>query len=152
MWSENKKSFLIDTIFKNFPMPPIFLHQRIDDKTGSTIYEVIDGKQRLQSIIDFIEGKIALPDNFSEDSFGNEKLNGIKFSDLDIPEIAEYKKMFWRYNITIEYIDANEEYVINNIFDRLNRNGEPLNAQELRKAKYHQSYLYRMADELSSIN
>lgn len=152
VWNESKKSFLIDTIFKNFPMPPIFLHQHIDDTTGSTVYEVIDGKQRLQSIIDFINGKISLPDNFSEDSFGNEKLNGIKFSDLDSPETSEYKKLFWRYNITIEYIDSDDPSVINNIFDRLNRNGEPLNAQELRKAKYNQSQLYKMAEELSNID
>lgn len=152
VWNESKKSFLIDTIFKNFPMPPIFLHQHINNNTGSTVYEVIDGKQRLQSIIEFIQGKIALPDNFSEDTFGNEKLNGMKFSDLDSPDTSEYKKLFWRYNITIEYIDSDDPSIINNIFDRLNRNGEPLNAQELRKAKYNRSYLYKMAEELSNID
>lgn len=151
VWNESKKSFLIDTIFKNFPMPPIFLHQHIDDSSGSTVYEVIDGKQRLQSIIDFIEGKISLPNTFSEDSLGNESLNGIKFSDLEAPELSEYKKLFWRYNITIEYIDSDDSSIINNVFDRLNRNGEPLNAQELRKAKYYQSCLYRMAEELSGL-
>ena len=43
VWSESDKSYLIDTILKNFPMPPIFLHQLIDNDTGKTIYDVIDG-------------------------------------------------------------------------------------------------------------
>ena len=30
LWTEEKKSFLINSILKNFPMPPIFLHQKID--------------------------------------------------------------------------------------------------------------------------
>lgn len=151
VWNDQKKSFLIDTIMKNFPMPPIFLRQDIKSDTGTTIYEVIDGKQRLQSIIDFIEGKISLPNNYSEDTFGSENLNGISFNDLDRSDLSEAKKMFWRYNITIEYIDSDDDMVINNIFDRLNRNGEPLNAQELRKAKYHNTSFYKLIDELSSI-
>lgn len=149
VWTENKKSFLIDTIFKNFPMPPIFLHQHIDEETGKTVYEVIDGKQRLQSIVDFIKGKINLPANFAEDTFGNESFNGLSFIDLDKSEFTEARKLFWRYCITIEYIDSDDDTVINNIFDRLNRNGEPLNSQELRKAKYNHTPFYKLVEELS---
>lgn len=149
VWNDQKKSFLIDTVMKNFPMPPIFLHQHIDSETGKTIYEIIDGKQRLQSIVDFIKGKISLPNNYSEDTFGNESLNGINFKDLDKDHLAEAKKMFWRYCITIEYIDSEDPTIINNIFDRLNRNGEPLNSQELRKAKYHNSPFYMLIEDLN---
>lgn len=149
VWNDQKKSFLIDTVMKNFPMPPIFLHQHIDSETGKTIYEIIDGKQRLQSIVDFIKGEISLPNNYSEDTFGNESLNGINFKDLDKDHLAEAKKMFWRYCITIEYIDSEDPTIINNIFDRLNRNGEPLNSQELRKAKYHNSPFYMLIEDLN---
>ena len=47
VWDIEQKSFLIDTIFKNFPIPPIFLEQKINADTGITNYDVIDGKQRL---------------------------------------------------------------------------------------------------------
>lgn len=150
VWASNKKAFLLDSILKNFPMPPIFLHEHIDDGTGKTIFDVIDGKQRLTSIISFINNEISLPDNFSEDGFGDEKLNGLKFSDLDKESLKEWKKAFWRYEITIEYVDTDQIEIVNNIFDRLNRNGEPLTAQELRKAKYNQSSLYSLITELSS--
>jgi Translation elongation factors (GTPases) len=149
VWTETKKSFLIDTILKNYPMPPIFLRQKIDSN-GKTMYDVIDGKQRLTSIISFINGDISLPDNFSEDNFGSEFLNGAKFIDLDVDNLKEWKKEFWRYEITIEYIDSDEDEIIDNIFDRLNRNGEPLTGQELRKAKYNSTPFYEMAVKLSA--
>jgi uncharacterized protein with ParB-like and HNH nuclease domain len=144
VWTESKRSFLIDTILKNFPMPPIFLHQHIDIKTGKTIYDVIDGKQRLTSIIDFIKGNIFLPEDFGGDGFGDEKLNGLKFSDLENLELTNWKKNFWKYEITIEYVDTDKELVVNNIFDRLNRNGSPLKPQELRNAKYNSSFFYAL--------
>lgn len=152
VWNDNKKSFLIDTILKNFPMPPIFLHQRINDSDGTTVYEIIDGKQRLQSIIDFIENKINIPEDFSEDGFGDSSLDGASFKDLDKENLNVYKKNFWRYNISIEYIDSNELNIIDNVFDRLNRNGEPLNSQELRKAKYNQCEFYKLVEDLNHNN
>ena len=152
VWNENKKSFLIDSILKNFPMPPIFLHEHIDDVTGITVFDVIDGKQRLSSIIAFIKNEICLPENFSEDGFGDDKLNGLYFRDLESIELREWKKAFWRYEITIEYVDTDENIIVNNIFDRLNRNGEPLTYQELRKAKYNQADLYELVSFFASID
>lgn len=151
VWSDTKKSFLMDTIIKNFPMPPIFLHQHIDVTSGKTIYDVIDGKQRLTTIISFIENKISLPDDFSSDTFGDERLNGLSFKDLDNDELSEWKKVFWKYELTIEYVDTDQIEIVNNIFDRLNRNGEPLTSQELRNAKYHNSDFYALVEECSKI-
>ena len=62
VWSEDKKSFLIDSILKNYPIPPVFFRMKIDPDTGITKYDVIDGKQRLTTIRDFVDGKINLPE------------------------------------------------------------------------------------------
>lgn len=149
VWSESKKSFLIDTVLKNFPIPPIFLHQHINPENGKTMYDVIDGKQRLGSILAFINNEITTPDDFHSDDFGTPELSGITFKDLDNPSLTEWKKIFWRYDITIEYIDTDNIEIVNNIFDRLNRNGEPLTKQEFRKAKYHNSPFYSLIHKLS---
>lgn len=149
VWSEPDKSYLIDTILKNFPMPPIFLHQHIDTNTGKTIYDVIDGKQRLTAIISFLKNEIAIPDDFSGDNFGDSRLDGMYFKDLDELELVEWKRNLWKYEISIEYIETDNERVVNHIFDRLNRNGEPLNKQELRKAKYGSSNFYKIVAELA---
>ena len=71
VWSEDKKSFLIDSILKNYPVPAIFLRPCVDNDTGKTVYDVVDGKQRLEAIVDFIENRIALTTYFAEDDFRN---------------------------------------------------------------------------------
>ncbi|PPA83584.1 hypothetical protein C4A75_14660 [Brevibacillus laterosporus] len=149
VWSIEKKAFLIDTILKNYPIPPIFLHSETNLETGKTKYNVIDGKQRLNAIVQFIEDKIYLPENFGDDKYGSEELNGLKFS--EIPSGSPFKKNFWTYSIPIEYIDTADLEVINRIFDRLNRNGEPLNNQELRNAKYNDSKLMQLIRELTQL-
>lgn len=151
VWSYSKKSFLIDTILKNFPMPPIFLHQHIDAETGKTVYDVIDGKQRLTTIISFIKNEVNVPDDFSDDTYGDEILNGLFFSDFDKRELSEWKKVFWKYELTIEYVDTDQINIVNNIFDRLNRNGEPLTNQELRNAKYHNSNFYKLIEKAAAL-
>lgn len=145
VWSEEKQAFLLDTILKNYPMPPIFLHQRIDEETGSTKYDVIDGKQRLTAITKFLKGELALPQDFSDGAYGVQELDGIYFKDLE-GTLSDYKKQLWRYSITVEYVDTDELDIIDNIFDRLNRNGEPLEMQELRKAKYHDTELLSLIE------
>lgn len=152
VWSYSKKSFLIDTILKNFPMPPIFLHQHIDTETGKTIYDIIDGKQRLTTIISFIKNEVSIPDDFSNDTYGDEVLNGLFFKDFDEKGLSEWKKVFWKYELTIEYVDTDQIDIVNNIFDRLNRNGEPLTNQELRNAKYHNSNFYQLIEKCSNID
>jgi hypothetical protein len=149
VWSDEKQSFFIDSILKNFPIPPIFLHQKIDDDTGKTKYDVIDGKQRLTSVIRFLKNEIPSSDEFEDSPFFDEKIAGVYFKDLDEKGLSEYKKRFWRYVIPIEYIDTSNKNVIDNIFDRLNRNGEPLNGQELRKSIYHGSNLILLVEKIS---
>lgn len=153
VWGEDQKSFFLDTIFKNFPCPPIFLQQNIDQKTGKTNYDVIDGKQRLTTIINFINGEVKLPLTFSKDEYGKKNMDGLSFIDLqelsnkDI-EVADYISIFWSYVLSIEYIENPDVKVVNSIFDRLNRGGSNLNPIELRRANYYDTLLYKSVESL----
>ena len=151
VWSDEKQSFLIDSILRNFPIPPIFLHQHIDEDTGRTSYDVIDGKQRLTSIVRFIKNEIPVASDMAEDDQNPEfeAIAGKMFNDFDGAEFQKYKKAFWRYVIPIEYIDSADTNIIRGIFDRLNRNGEPLEGQELRNAKFSGSELLKVIRECS---
>lgn len=146
VWTEEKQSFFIDSILRNYPIPPIFLHQKIEDDTGKISFEVVDGKQRLTSIISFIEGSICSSSEIDED-----ELTGIFFNDLSDEKYANVKKHFWRYQIPVEYIDTEDEQTIDSIFDRLNRNGEKLNGQELRNAKHHGTAILDAVETLVSL-
>ncbi|WP_418233614.1 DUF262 domain-containing protein [Butyricimonas virosa] len=148
IWALEKKQYLMDSILKKFPLPPIFLKLKLDPDTGKSLYDVVDGKQRLNSIIEFIEDKFALPDNYSDGPFGDERLNGLKFSEL-VGELKDYKSEFWKYKLSVAYIDTDNRDVISGIFDRLNRNGEPLTFQELRNAKYQDSKFLMLIKEFA---
>lgn len=151
VWSEEKQSFLIDSIMRNFPIPPIFLRQKIDDETGKTTFDVIDGKQRLTSIKRFINDEIPVStEELPSDTDFEDKIAGLFFSDLDNNEdTKEFKKRFWRYSIPIEYIDTESDELIKHVFDRLNRNGEPLTGQELRNAQFNEKYFHQKIIEIA---
>lgn len=150
VWSEEKQSFFIDSVLRNFPVPPIFLRQRIDNETGTTTYEVIDGKQRLMSLARFIGNEIPCSSELTEEGAEAEEIAGKFFKDLDAPELLEYKHHFWRYALPVEYVDTATPTVIDQIFDRLNRNGEPLVGQELRNAKYYDSPLLILVKQMAA--
>ncbi len=130
VWTTKDKQFFLDTIFRNFPSPAIFLHKTISD-AGKATYHVVDGKQRTQTILEFVQDKIRI----SKD-FGDKRLDGKKWSDLQSEN--DLKKKLWNYEITVEMIDFSEDsLVVNEIFDRLNRNARKLTPQELRHARFN---------------
>lgn len=126
VWSPADRRFFLDTIFRNYPAPPIFVHREIDDK-GFTMFNVVDGKQRLETIMLFAENKIAI-----SKSFGDENLDGKKFKDLT----TEYKRKFWDYILVVDFIESIEGTNIDEVFDRVNRNSKNLQPQELRHARF----------------
>ncbi|MBC7818023.1 MAG: DUF262 domain-containing protein, partial [Planctomycetaceae bacterium] len=52
VWTERDRAKLIDSILRNYPLPAIFLYKR--EENGNLVFDVIDGKQRLESIFKFI--------------------------------------------------------------------------------------------------
>jgi uncharacterized protein with ParB-like and HNH nuclease domain len=76
VWSPKDRRFFLDTIFRGYPSPPIFLHKTVSDdqKTG---YAVVDGKQRLETIFKYVGGELAL---FPE--YGDARFNGKKWNQL----------------------------------------------------------------------
>lgn len=129
VWSAKDRRFFLDTIFRGYPVPAIYINKETGDD-GKSMYHIIDGKQRLETIFLFVKGKIKI-----DQKFGNSDLNGKKWS--QIKKNKELAQLFWDYNIPVEYIKIpDKETSINEIFDRLNRNAKTLKEQELRHAKY----------------
>lgn len=137
VWSSKDRKFFLDTIFRNYPAPPIFIHRTVNDQ-GYTKYHVVDGKQRLETILSFFESKISIaPD------FGDVNLNGKKFKDLT----PEYKRRFWDYTLVVDFIDSIDGNNIEEVFDRVNRNARNLLPQELRHARYNGWFINFVEEE-----
>lgn len=127
VWSHRDRRYFLDTIFRGYPSPAIFLHKAVD-ASGRSIHEVVDGKQRLETILMFINNKIAIGTDF-----GDVRLNGKKWKGITDPEL---RRLLWDYVLPVEFIRSVEGTIVNEVFDRLNRNSRRLERQELRHAKY----------------
>jgi uncharacterized protein with ParB-like and HNH nuclease domain len=71
VWTAGDRRFFLDTIFRGYPCPPVYLHKSID-ASGTSIYHVVDGKQRIETIFLFAkQNKIRIPSEY-----GDNRLNG----------------------------------------------------------------------------
>lgn len=127
VWTSKDKKFFLNTIFNNYPCPAIYL-QKETDKNYNTTFNVVDGKQRLMTVIDFYDGKLRLSDDF-----GDNRLDNKKWSEI---EDDGFKKQFVNYSFTVETLDSIDYEGWNTVFDRLNRNAKTLSNQELRHARF----------------
>lgn len=139
VWKKGTKSFLMDTIYKKLPIPILFLRDRgIDKKTFEPIREVIDGQQRLRTIISFIapeliDNFIADKDNFTVQKTHNKELADKSFAELD--EDQQDRILNYEFNVHILSSEVDDRDVIQ-IFRRMNSTNYELNKQELRNAEF----------------
>lgn len=136
VWNQSFKDYFIDTILLNYPAPAIFLYEEIDT-TGTAEYYVVDGKQRLTTIFEFIRDEYPVSDNAVIT-----ELRGKFFDELS----SEVKKGIWSYTFLVEYVPTTDESIINNIFDRINRNMARLTSQELRHARFSGDFITATED------
>ncbi len=123
-WDDGRKSKLIESFLMNVPIPPIFLNE---DDYGK--YSVIDGKQRLSAVNDYLTGKLVLN---NLEIFKD--LNGLNFFDLP-NEFQNSLKI--RANIrAIIILRQSDKDIKYEVFQRLNTGGVKLNAQEIRNSAF----------------
>jgi hypothetical protein len=137
VWTPKQQAYLIDTILQRYIIPEIYIH-RVTTADGNTVYNIVDGQQRIRSILDFISDKLPLSEEFTPD------YADYTFSDL--PD--SLRKIIYNYTFYVrEITDATEEEV-RNLFKRMNRYVVPLNPQELRHATYQGEFI-KLMEQLS---
>ncbi len=134
VWTPEKKQLLIDSILNDYDIPKIYLHafSREQKKETGFAYAVIDGRQRLEAIWQFIEGKFTLADDFIYQADTSIKLARLGYSDI----AANYPKIkikFDSFVLPIVGVDTDDQDLIEDMFSRLNE-AVPLNAAEKRNA------------------
>ncbi len=120
VWTDKAKSFLIDTIIRGKPIPKVFIRQKINVTTKTSMREVVDGQQRLRTILSFIK------DGFVISKRQNPTHGGILFSQL--PE--EIQAQILAYEISVDLLINLPDSEILDIFSRLNSYAVVLNEQE----------------------
>ncbi|MFE0363691.1 DUF262 domain-containing protein [Streptomyces griseoaurantiacus] len=135
-WDVTRKSRLIESFLLEVPVPPIFLAENTDGR-----YSIIDGKQRVSSIVEFTSNGFPLTDLEVLP-----EANGLTFEELD-PAMARslLSRSTLRAVIIAQSSDPDMKYAV---FARLNTGGVHLTAQEIRNA-LHPGPFNRMLVSLS---
>jgi uncharacterized protein with ParB-like and HNH nuclease domain len=119
----------VDTVLHGYPAPTIYLYRGITPE-GISTYSVVDGKQRLSTLFEFASNEFPVSEKSSVATIAS--FRGKYFQNLP----NNVKASFWNYMFAVENLPSDNEDIINNIFDRINRNVAKLTPQELRHAKF----------------
>jgi Protein of unknown function DUF262 len=130
VWTPKAKSFLLDTVIRGKPIPKIFIRQKINVSTKTSTREVVDGQQRLRTILSFVK------DGFTISKGHNAEHGGLLFSQL--PE--ETQSQLLSYEVSVDLLINLPDEEILDIFSRLNSYAVLLNEQEKINADHFGSF------------
>ncbi len=139
VWKLKQKSELIESILMGIPLPMIYFFEG----EGGVI-QVVDGKQRLTSLFEFLDNKFPLSHSLSI----LPNLRGKRYKDLSP---AERTKIARYQFVTQTIIPPTPDRIKFDIFERVNRKGTTLNNQEMRNALY-QGESTKLLEKLSSLD
>lgn len=131
VWTPQAKTYLIDSILHELPIPKIYLRTILDPKRQSSLREIVDGQQRVRAIVEFADNKFRLTKR-------SEDFQGRTYEGLDDGE----KEIFLGYTLTVEQLlNAGDDDVID-IFARLNSYTVTLNSAEKRHAEFQTEFKF----------
>ena len=144
VWDVEKKSLLIHSMIYGYAIPAMYFTR---DESG--VYDSLDGKQRSNTISEYLHDEFALSTDTPavvDDNGCVEDVSGLYFSQL--PEWAQDK--IKDYNLTIYYYEGMTEAEVREFFRRLN-NGKPLSAIELTRANVPSLTIFQQLAKHKSI-
>ena len=123
VWKEKNKNLFLESIFLGLPIPFMFLADCSDGRQ-----EIIDGAQRMQTIVEFYNNKLRLS--------GMEKLtalNGFSFTDLSEAQQRKFLNKSLRIIVLEEDTPTASRQ---DLFYRINTTGMKANDSEIRRGSY----------------
>src|SRR5216683_6162797 len=83
IWSREKQQLFLDSLFNNYDVPKLYFHD-LRGKHPKFRYAVINGKQRLHTMWDFLDDEIRLAGDFKveQQDHENPPKGGASFSKL----------------------------------------------------------------------
>lgn len=133
VWMPQDKVRLIETILMGLIIPEVFFWPaKVDPETGNMLTHIVDGQQRIDAIIDFIDGKYKLNGKHMLDDSMRGLYENMYFSELP----PDAKTKIWTYKLSV--VDIDKSWTIEQIkimFYRLNLTNYSLNDQEKRNSK-----------------
>lgn len=136
VWATRHKESFIDTILKGFPFPEIYIAQSgIDLETFQSQQVVVDGQQRLSTIISYVNDELPCK-------------NILHYSDLD----NQQKAAFLNYDVVVRDLKDASPDTIKEVFRRINLTQYRLNDIEINNAIYEGEFISTAKDILSHLD
>lgn len=129
VWSDKQRCALIESILLDIPIPEVYVQvAQADD--GTEEYGVVDGQQRLRTILQFI-GIESEDDQGAEDTNNSFKLESLQpnspFKDKVFSDITgDARKRFYQFEICVRYLYTDNSKEVEEVFKRLNKYLLPL--------------------------
>lgn len=117
IWASYARSFFIESILLEYPIPKIFLYSKVDLRTRSTIKEIVDGQQRSHALTSFYNRKFKLSSKIE-----TEELKGKNYNQLS----EEFQSKFISYSLPIDEFRGVQPVEIQDSFRRMNASNVPL--------------------------
>ena len=124
VWRPPQQAYLINTIFERKPVPSLYIRHTIDLESERSIKEVVDGQQRIRSLI-----------SYKEDEFPAkhpEHPRKVLYSQLSKAQ----KGSFLLTALSVGYLIGSTDQDVIQIFARINSVAKTLNPQEKRNALF----------------
>jgi hypothetical protein len=142
VWRESDRRRLIDSITRGYPLPSIFLYQQT--RGGHHVYDVIDGKQRIETLLMFaglmrgrFQAMIQLPGENEPD-----------WVDWKWLVKKQHQHLITAYKVQCIEVSGELGEIID-LFVRINSTGKPLTSAEKRHARYFNSPFLTTAERLA---
>lgn len=144
VWNDTARSFLMDTIIEGKPIPKVFIRQKLNPTTRKSVREVVDGQQRLRTILSFMK------DGFTISKKHNKTYGGLYFSELNTID-DDVQSHILNYEISVDLLVNMSDPDVLDVFSRLNSYSVTLNDQEKINAN-HFSEFKALADSIAHRN
>jgi len=110
VWSDKARSYLIDTLLRGLPTAKIFMRQEIDE-SGRTLRELVDGQQRIRTVLSYIRGGFPVMR-----VHGGEEFGGKYYYDLE----QDIQTALLEYEFAVDLLIGATEPEVLDMFARLN--------------------------------
>jgi hypothetical protein len=137
IWSIGQKCFLVDSLISGVPIPQVFVNIETEGagRNRQTVYEIVDGQQRLRAILEFMNDEYSLVATAAR---------AYPVSDIYKPHIGKHyselpatlQDAIWNYPLAVQELRGWDDLQIRALFRRLNYVVERLNKQEMRHSQY----------------
>jgi uncharacterized protein with ParB-like and HNH nuclease domain len=119
VWTHEDKELLLDSVFKNIEIGKFALiHLSTSEwRERGFSYEILDGKQRLSTLIEFYENKL---------SYKGKYYNDLSWKD---------RMTFKHHNVSVAEVESENKKTILKYFLMLNRTGKAMDEAQLDKVE-----------------